>query len=365
MAARRSRKVAAARQQAHRAQIDLLIPLFGVVRRAARLGKGRRVKDDEVVGLFVRGLELREQVEDVGDQKVHAVFQAVALRVLPCHFDRTLGYVHRRHVRRAALSGVERERACVREAVEHALAARQMRDGEAVELLVEEKARLLPVFDIHTVENTVLANFSDGALGRFLPRKGKPALALRQPLFFAQGHIVALEKAVDLFAVLLQNLDNKGEERVLEPLHAERERLRDEQVFKAVDRQAGEGVRLAEDQAAAAGLSVHHRLAVVPCVAHAPPPEVFIEAVVRVARDDAHAEAAQAAQKARAEVLPFFRHHVHERAVFALAFVRLMGHVGVVDPGVAALEPARAFGGDGQDRIFACSFHRSIFLFKK
>ena len=58
-------------------------------------------------------------------------------------------------------------------------------------------------------------------------------------------------------------------------------------------------------------------------------------------------------------------HHVDERAVFALAFVRLMGHVGVVDPGVAALEPARAFGGDGQDRIFACSFHRSIFLFKK
>ena len=36
--------------------------------------------------------------------------------------------------------------------------------------------------------------------------------------------------------------------------------------------------------------------------------------------------------------------------------------VGVVHPGMSALEPARALGGDGQDRIVACSFHRSKFL---
>ncbi len=61
VAARRGRKVAAARQQAHRAQVDLLVPLFGVVRRAARLCERRGIEDDEVIGLFVRGLELREQ----------------------------------------------------------------------------------------------------------------------------------------------------------------------------------------------------------------------------------------------------------------------------------------------------------------
>ena len=97
-----------------------------------------------------------------------------------------------------------------------------MRDGKAVELLVEEKARLLPVFNVHAVVDTVFADLGDRALRRLLIREGEPALALRQPLFFAQGHIVALEKAVDLFAVLLQNLDNKGEEHVLDLFHAER-----------------------------------------------------------------------------------------------------------------------------------------------
>ena len=362
VAARRGRKVAAARQQAHRAQVDLLVPLFGVVRRAARLCERRGIEDDEVIGLFVRGLELREQVEDVGGEKVHFVLKAVARRVRARHFDGALGHVHRRHVLCAAFSGVERERARVREAVEHALAVREVRDGEAIELLVEEKARLLPVFDIHTVENAVLANFSDGALGRFFAGEGKPTLVLRQALLFAKHDIVALKKAVDRLAVLLQHLDNEGEEHVLDLFHAERERLRDEKIFKPVDRQAGEGVRLAEDQAAAAGLPVHDRLAVVPGVAYAPPPEIFIKAVVRVARDNAHAELTESAQKARAEIFALFRHHVDERTVFALALVRLAGDVGVVHPGVAALEPARALGGDGQDRIVACSFHRSKFL---
>ena len=363
MAARGSGKIPAARQEAHRAEVNFLVSLFGVVRRAARLGEGRRVEDDEVIGLFVRGLELREQVEDVGGEKVHFVRKAVARCVCARHFDRALGYVHRRHVLRPAFGGVERKGARVREAIEHALAARKARHGEAVELLVEEKARLLPVFDVHAVENAVFADLGDGACGRFLPRKGKPALVLRQALLFAKNNIVALEKAVDLLAVLLQNLDDEREEHVLDLLHAERERLRDKQVFKAVDREAGERVRLAEDESAAAGLSVHHRLAVVPCVAHAPPPEVFVKAVVRVARDDAHAQTAEPAQKARTEILSLFRHHVHKRAVFALALFRLAGNVGVIDPGVAALEPARALGGNGDDRIFACSFHNSTFLF--
>ena len=301
--------------------------------------------------------------QNVGCKEIHLVRKAVALRIRARHFDRALGYVHRRHVLRAALCGVERERARVREAIKHALAARKARHGEAVELLVEEKARLLPVFDVHAVENAVFADLGDGACGCFLAGKGKPALILRQALLFAKNNVVALEKAVDLLAVLLQNLDDEREEHVLDLLHAERKRLRDEQIFKAVDREAGERVRLAEDEAAAAGLSVHHRLAVVPCVAHAPPPEVFVKAVVRVARDDAHAQAAESAQKARAEVFPLFRHHVHKRAVFALALFRLAGNVGVIDPGVAALEPACAFGGDGDDRIFACSFHNSTFLF--
>lgn len=70
-------------------------------------------------------------------------------------------------------------------------------------------------------------------------RGGEPALVLRQALFFAKRYVVALEKAVDRFAILFQDLDNEGEERVLDLFHAERKRLRDEQVFKPVDRQAG------------------------------------------------------------------------------------------------------------------------------
>ena len=39
-----------------------------------------------------------------------------------------------------------------------------------------------------------------------------------------------------------------------------------------------------------------------------------------------HAQAAEPAQKARTEILSLFRHHVHKRAVFALALVRLAGN---------------------------------------
>ena len=124
-------------------------------------------------------LELRQEVKNVGGEEIHLVRKAVALHIRARHFDRALGYVHRRHVLRAALCGVERKGARVREAIEHALAARKARHGKAVELLVEEKARLLPVFDVHAVENAVFADLGDGACGCFLPGKGKPALILR------------------------------------------------------------------------------------------------------------------------------------------------------------------------------------------
>ena len=67
----------------------------------------------------------------------------------------------------------------MREAIKHALAARKARHGKAVELLVEEEARLLPVFDVHAVENAVFADLGDEACGRFLAGKRKPALILR------------------------------------------------------------------------------------------------------------------------------------------------------------------------------------------
>ena len=78
MAARGSGKIAAARQKAHRAEVNFLVALFGVVRRAARLGEGRRVEDDEIIGLFVRRLELRQEVKNVGGEEIAAFARAIS-----------------------------------------------------------------------------------------------------------------------------------------------------------------------------------------------------------------------------------------------------------------------------------------------
>jgi len=94
---------------------------------------------------------------------------------------------------RPALRGVESEAARVREAVEHGSVLRDARHGAPVELLVEEEARLLPVFNIHIVEYAVFA-YARGALP-FVRYALEPALFLREAFKLPQGEVVAFVHA--------------------------------------------------------------------------------------------------------------------------------------------------------------------------
>ena len=369
MAARAGREVAAARQELHRAVVDLLIARHRPLRRPSALGEGGRVEDDEVV-LHRLLCERREEVKHVRRHALHHIAEPVALGVAACALHGELRYVHRRHMLCPTARGVERERTRVREAVEHRPPARELRHGEPVILLVEEKARFLPVFKVHGIADAAFRDIRLMEVGDGLTRQGIPSLPLLHALLFAQGDVVALIDARDLLPVGAQCLDEQPENHRLDAIHAETQHLRHEDIFKPVDREPGEVVRLAEDNpAAAAVLLAHHGLAVVPCVLHAPRPERAVKAVVRVAREEPHADHGAAVIKARAEVAPLPAEHVHKRAV--LGALRRLRHLPGVDPRVAVHEGALALGRDGESRVGSLRFHlrrlpfcRSIQLLK-
>ena len=182
-----------------------------------------------------------------------------------------------------------------------------------------------------------------------------PALELGQPLQRADGGVIAFKHAVYHLPVGAQRLNEQGENNVLYPLHADGQRLRDEDIGKPVHRQAGEAVGLAEDKAAAGHIRPHDGLSVIPGVFYAPRPEGRVERVVRVARNKADANLAVPAEKARAEVLSLLADGIDERAVFRV--LRAGNDLRLIYPRVALLDPAGAFRSDGHARILALYFH--------
>ena len=255
-----------------------------------------------------------------------------------------------------ALGRVEREGARVREAVEHPAALRELGRGQTVVFLVEEEAGLLPVLHVDRVVDPVFADLGDGACGRRLPGEGIPALVLLESLECPDGDVVALKDAVDLLTVCAQNLHNQRKNQIFDALHPHRKGLRDQKIGETIHREPREAVGLAEDHAAAAEvLRPQHGLAVVPGVLHAPPPEGRVEAVVGVAGDEAQADLALAAVKARADVFAALAECVAERAVFRLR--ALVEDLRGVDPGVALIRPALALAADGEKGIVPRLLH--------
>ena len=84
-----------------------------------------------------------------------------------------------------------------------------------------------------------------------LTRQGEPTLVLGKALLFPQGHVVALKHAADRLAVFPQDADQHGQQQFLDALHTHGQDLYAQKVMELVHRQAGEGVGLAEDDAAA------------------------------------------------------------------------------------------------------------------
>ena len=175
------------------------------------------------------------------------------------------------------------------EAVQHRLPSGQPPDRPAVVLLVQEEPCLLAVFHVYQIFYAVFCNLRHRGFRRGLPRQEEPALVLLQALLFPEGNIIPLKNAPDLLPVLPENADQKGQQQVLDVLHAHRQHLNAEKVVELVHRQTGEHVRLPENNPA--GVQVprgHDGLPVLPGPAELPLPEGGVKAVVGVPGEQAN-----------------------------------------------------------------------------
>ena len=146
----------------------------------------------------------------------------------------------------------------------------------AVFLLVEEVAGLLAVFDVYGHEGVVL---TDDELRR--NRAVDAALALLHALLFAHGKVVAL-----INALRPEHLGQNGENIIPHALHTERDDLERQTVAEFVHRQAGQAIRLAENDAACVRKT--QCLPVFPCRTDAALPEGAVDGLAALARDEPH-----------------------------------------------------------------------------
>ena len=334
-------EVAAPGQKLHGPVVDLLVAPHGVFHRAAGFGEGRRVEDDEIVGMAFF-FEAGQKLEGILAEEIH-VGQAVALRVPLGHGDGVGADVRCRDPGCATAGCVEGKAAGVGEAVQHGVAGGEAGDCPAVVLLVEEEAGLLAVLEIDVVVDAVLADLGLGGGGVDLTRQLEPALALLEALFGTQGLVVPLVDAVDGLAVGPQDFGEEGEEDGLQLLHADAEGLGDEDVVEAVHGQAGELVGLAEDDPAGREVGrFEDSLAVGPGVLDAAAPEAGVEGVVGVAGDEADADLALERDEAGAKVSALRAHHVGEGSVLRLC-LRELEDVVLVHPRMPAHEAGFGF----------------------
>ena len=170
-------------------------------------------------------------------------------------------------------------------AVQHPLAAAQLRHRLAVVFLVEEEAGLLPVFKIYRIGDAVLGDGGRGGIGKRPVGQWVKALVLLHPLQLADSHVVALIDAAERLSQLVKDFCQSGKQHPLALLDAQRKHLRHQNVAEAVDRQSRELVGLAEDEAAVGEVLPHHGAAVVDGVAQPPLKEGLVKAVVGVAGD--------------------------------------------------------------------------------
>ena len=201
----------------------------------------------------------------------------------------------------------------------------------AVVLLIQEEACLLSIDVIHGVPDAVLGDSRGAELpslggggGLFLLLGAQmqgvtriEPLVLLHALQLADGYVVAEVEGVDLRAELLaEDADEGGKEDILDFFNAERKHLRHQDVFKAIHRQPGEAVGLAEDETAALEVGLPHDGASVGHgVAERALPVGLVKAVVGVAGEETDADLGVAVVKARAQVLVFIGVNVHQPAV--------------------------------------------------
>ena len=297
--------------------------------------------------------QLREQIEHIGAEILHAILQAVERCIVPRGRERIFRYIHRQDGCRACRCTVEPESPGVREAVEHMLALCELRRCAAVILLIEEEPGFLSMDIIHVVQDAVFPDRHVSVQIRPKTVERHKACPLLHAFFLPELDIIALVDRVDLRTVCVQRLQQEREQLLLSQLHAQREHLRDQDRAEAIDRQPRETVRLAENQAAVVEILPHDRAAVIDRVPNTPRPECLVKAIIRVAREHAHADLGRAVIKPGAEPVAAARGHIHDLPVDAGSVC--LQHFVCIDPRVAAAQAARCLVRDLNFRII--SFH--------
>ena len=278
------------------------------------------------------------------------------------------------------MGGIQGKAARVREAIENASSRRELRDGTPIVLLVEEEARLLSVLEIHLVANAVFHNLrrrgAEGCslglagidrierAGRILRGARKPSRGLGEPFKRAGRGVVAFIESANRNAVFGQHFEKRGEDHRLQTLHPHRKRLGHEDVLETIDDKAGESVSFGEQNAACACIGAHHRFPVIPRPLYLSLPKGTVEAIVRIAGDEANTNLALLGQQARPQIRPLAAHDVDNRAVgnCSLARRRLKrDNLRLVHPRMPLLQGMLALRGDGRPRIRPQSFHKGPF----
>ena len=146
--------------------------------------------------------------------------KAILLRIVRRHFDGFFGNIERRHARRTALGDIQRKGARVREAVEDTAPLPDLRRREAIEFLVKEEARLLPVLHVNRIANAVLHDIHPCLLCRRIQqRRAIEALVLLHPLQLTDLDIISFIDTGDRELPLPQHFDEAVQEFLLMPLH--------------------------------------------------------------------------------------------------------------------------------------------------
>ena len=193
-------QVASVLHQLQAPHIDLPVALDGVLHGGPGFGEGGGIQND-YVKFFALPLQLREQVKDVGAEKLHPVGEAVEFGVLPGLGHPQLGGVHPQDGGRPGDAGVQGEGAGVGEAVQHFGSPAEALNRQPVVFLVQEEAGFLAVLDVHQIFHPVLLNLNLGVEGL-----ADEALEALHPLLEADFGVAALVDAPDGDAVLRQNL---------------------------------------------------------------------------------------------------------------------------------------------------------------
>ena len=333
--ARARSQIAAARQEFHGFQVNFLIAPHGVADGMTRFGEGRRVEDDEVIVVALVFSQVREQIEDVGLFGRDDGFQAIAADVLVSHVDSFLRNIDSCDAGRSALGRIKSKGPGMSEAVQDVFAGGDFGDSQAVVFLVQEESRLLAIFHIDIVEDAVFVDGRQDA-ARLGQEVGLiPAFILFHAVQFADFDVVPFINASDGDAHGGQFVDESLEDDRFDLVHAIAQGLGDEDVVIAVYGQARHVVGVSEDEAAAGEVFIaHDGLAVVQGIFDPALPESFVEAVVGIARHDAHAYLRNVVGKARAEIAVFVAVDVDDVPCLVRAFD--MGHFFAIYPGVAA-----------------------------